>query len=99
MCTINAMANSGVARLTIGIDTNSAISSAGDEHRAAVRTAHRLGFLRRAEAHGGEQEIFAAEQIGGGEEHHHEAEAGEQQERHRAEIDEDAQQRGLECLR
>ena len=83
MCTIIAMANNGVARLTIGIDTNIAISRPARKICVAIGAAHRLGLRGRAKAHRGEQEIFPAEQIGVGEEHDDEAEPGDEQERHR----------------
>jgi hypothetical protein len=68
MCTMNAIANSGVARLTIGIDTKAAMNM------PATKTV---------------LEIFAPEQKCGGEEKDHGADTGEQQERHRDEIDQD----------
>ncbi len=64
---------------------------AADIDRRGIAFAQRLGLGRRPEAHGGELEIFAAENIGGGEEEDHRAEAGEQQERRGAQIDHDRQ--------
>ena len=59
MWTMKAMPNSGVARLTIGIDTNAAMNSPAVKTVAALRLAHRLGFRRRAKPHRREFEVFA----------------------------------------
>ena len=94
-CTMIAMPNRGVARLTIGIDTNAAMNSPPRTRstRCALRIA--LASATRAKAHRGELEIFAAEDIGGGEEEHEHAGAGEEDERQRDQIDQDREQRGL----
>ena len=63
-----------------------------------MHLAQAFGIGRRVEAHGGKLEIFAAEQKGGGKEEDHHAEAGEQQEWHRHEIDRDGQQCGLDAF-
>ena len=93
------MPNSGVARLTIGIDTNAAMNmpATNTVPRLARRSA--LASVDRMKAHRRQFEIFAAEQIGGGEKEDHHAEAGKQQEGQGAQIDEERQQRGLERLR
>src|SRR5271155_2858269 len=64
-------------------------------NRHGVALAQRLGFGRRPETHGGQLEIFAPENVGGGEKEDHHAKTGKQQKRHRAEIDDDRQQRRL----
>ena len=79
MCTIIAMPNSGVARLTIGIDTKAAMNE------PAVKTVDWFAatpWLPQAGENAPPQVgIFAAQQIGGGDEQNQKAEAGEQDER------------------
>src|ERR1019366_5670992 len=80
-CTIIAMANSGVARLTIGIETNTAISRPA--RKTWARWARRIALASpgRAEAHRRQQEVFPAKQVGVGEEHDGEAGSRDEQER------------------
>ena len=87
MCTMNAMPNNGVARLTIGIDTKAAMNRPARKTVPWCALAQALCLGRRPEAHGGELEIFAAEEVGGGEEEDHRPETREQQERQRHQID------------
>ena len=98
MWTMKAMPNNGVARLTIGIDTNAAMN------RPAVNTVAALS-LRIALASAGERKRIAAsskysrpssqavamKKID-------EAGAGEQHEGQRDQIDQDRQQRGLDAF-
>ena len=71
---------------------------AGDEDCALVPLAQALGLRRRPEAHRGELEIFAAEEVGGGEEENDGAESREQQERHRDQINHAGEERRLHAL-
>src|SRR5581483_3177274 len=68
----------------------------GEKDRALVGLAHGARFLGWAIAHGGELEIFAAEQIGGRDKEDDQAKSGKQQERYREEIDQYRQQRRLD---
>ena len=61
MWTMKAMPNKGVARLTIGIDTKAAMMSPAAKIVAALSRRIALASCRRAEAHRGEFEIFAAQ--------------------------------------
>jgi hypothetical protein len=71
---------------------------AGDKNLAAIGAAHRLGFVGWAKAHRRQEEIFPAEQIGIGEEQDDEADPGNEQQRHRDEIDHDGEQRGVDAF-
>jgi len=48
---MKAMPNKGVARLTIGIDTNAAITAPGGKNDRGILFAHRLGFRGRTKPH------------------------------------------------
>src|SRR5581483_6011724 len=85
-CTINAVAKSGVARLTTGIITNSAMSM------PARKTCPRCA-RRSALASAGGRKRIAAREIGIGEEEDEKAEAGEQHEGQGTKIDDEAEQR------
>ncbi len=95
---MKAMAKIGVARLTIGNRHEHRDHQPGEEHHDGVALAQFLGLVRRVKAHGGELEIFAAEQIGVGQQQDDHAEPGEQNKRQRAEIDHEREQRELHTL-
>jgi len=95
---MNAIAKTGVAKLRIGIDTNTAMIMPARKTITRIGLAHGNRFRRRAEAHGGEVEIFAAQEIGACHEQNEETEAREQHEGQRDKIDQQRQQRDLDAF-
>ena len=91
MWTMKAMPNSGVARLTIGIDTNAAMIS------PAVNTIAALSLRIALASAGGRNRIAASSKYSrpkqpcGGDEERDEAGAGDEHERQRDQVDQDRQ--------
>ena len=95
---MKAMPNSGVARLTIGIDTNAAITSPAVKIVAALSRRIALASAGRAKPHRREFEIFASQQPGGRDEECDETGAGNEHEGQRNQIDQHGEQRGLDAF-
>ncbi len=87
MCTMKAVAKSGVIRFKIGTEASPAMISPHRNTVSRLAFLQRLGIGGRQVAHGGELEIFAPEQIAVAEIERDQVDAGNEQQEQRDDVD------------